>query len=346
MPIEPQRSWRLEIAAYLFLGGVGAGWAVAAAAMGWAGYGLPIQAGPTPLDVHLIAFCALGGPVVTAVGALLLVFHLGRNWRLAFTAGRNARTSWLARGFWVLSGFIAVGCARLAIAAFAPAWADGHAAAWRALELAVVSLAAGTTVYTGLLLRSMQYISAWQPWTLTALFVATALSGGTAALVLAAAAAARVGAVDQTAAELAEAAGRLDIVLLIIEGVLLAAYLATLLRGGPSRAASARLLLRGAWWPGFWVAVVGIGLVVPLLIDLVARADGWSALAGAALVVLTGGFTLRLAVLAVGSKDDPPLLRLSEWRAAASGPLAAGAVGTLPDAGAKAVAAVATRAGT
>jgi protein NrfD len=317
MAAESQRSWRLEIAGYLFLGGAGAGWAIAGAVLDWAGYRLPLQAGPAPFGVHLVAFCALGGPVITALGALLLVFHLGRNRRLAYTAGRNPRTSWLARGFWLLSAFIAVGCTQLAIAALAPTWADGHQTTWRALEAATVTLAAGTAVYTGLLLRSMAYIAAWRPWELTAVFVASALSGGVAALVAGAGVAAALGIAAEEAVELATAAGGLDAALLVIEAVLLAAYLGTLLRGGSAGAASARLLLRGRWWPAFWIVVLGIGVAAPLSVDLVPQAHGWSGLVGAALVVLAGGFVLRLLVLSVGSKDEPPLRRLSEWRAAA-----------------------------
>jgi formate-dependent nitrite reductase membrane component NrfD len=201
---------------------------------------------------------------------------------------------------------------------------------WRALELAVVLLAAGVAVYTGLLLRSMQYISAWQPWTLTALFVASALSGGTAALVLATGAAVSLGITGEGSADLRAAAGGLDAVFLAAEALLLVAYVVTLRRGGPAEAGAARLLLAGRLWPAFLILVVGAGLVTPFAVRFIAPVEGWVEAAGVAFAVLAGGFTLRLAVLWAGAKEGPPLRQLSEWRAAARGsgaPVLPGAAG-------------------
>lgn len=267
---------------------------------------------------------------MTALGALLLVLHLGRNRRLAFTAGRNPRTSWLARGFWILSGFIAFGCTQLALAALTPGWAGDRPALWRALEIVVVVLAAGTALYTGLLLRSMSSIPAWRPWPLPALFVVSALSGGTAALVLGAAAASLLGWSGSAAEKAVEAAGVLDAALLIGEMGALALYVAVLRRAGSTGAASARLLLRGAWWPAFWIIVVCAGLLAPLAIDVAVHAEGWAAPITAACAVLAGGFTLRLAVLSAGSKEAPPLRRLGEYRGSARRVVAAELQGAEP----------------
>ena len=75
------RTPRGLIAGYLYLAGLGAGAFVAATAAGWLGLGLA--------DEYVVAFgwstdvsglFILWGPFAAALGASLLVFHLGKNW--------------------------------------------------------------------------------------------------------------------------------------------------------------------------------------------------------------------------------------------------------------------------
>ena len=82
---------------------------------------------------------------------------------------------------------------------------------------------------------------------------------------------------------------RADRYSIIVEIVVLAAFLATL-------GSAAAPITSGHFAPLFWGVLVGLGLVVPLLLDFVAhRVKPLAALS--ALLVLTGGFVLRYVVV-------------------------------------------------
>ncbi len=321
---EPQDSWGSEIAGYLYLGGLGAGSFALAVVLGWLGWGLaPAVGGPADRVWDWSAALVLWGPLVTAFGAALLILHLGRNWFLFLTAGRNPRTSWLARGFGVLSAFILVATAVLAVAVFVPQWAHGHLVLWRLLETVGALTALGTALYTGVLLQSMSYIPAWgvtlAPFArlplLPFLFLASALSTGAMGLVVGAEVYHLLAQETASASELVHALEVVEPILIAWEAVLLALYVRNLQTGKPEGRLSAQMWLSGSWRYGFWVGIVGLALLVPFVLDLVnlvANSGPVTALAAAS--VLLGGFVLRLGVLSIGIKETPPLYKLSKWR--------------------------------
>ncbi len=322
----PQREWGPIIAAYLYLGGLGAGAFLFAVALDWSGLGLGVSpAGGAGPAVDWAALWMLWGPLVVAAGAALLVLHLGRNWLLFFTACLNPRTSWLARGFLILAAFIVVGSACLALAVFAPRWVAGGPVTWRVLQALAAVLAFATAAYTGLLLRSMKYIPAWRTLVLPLLFVVSALSCGAMALALGLLVHGYAAGVADLNADIAQALSGAERVLLVLEILVLAAYLWSLGRGRPEAARARELLLRGERRLPFWSVVVGLGLVLPLILEIVAvfASGRWWIPAAAAVGVLLGGFALRQLVLAVGVKEQAPLLRVSAWRGGAA--LAGGA---------------------
>ena len=155
-PAEPQQSWRLEIAGYLFLGGVGAGWAIAAAALGWAGARAAAAVG-TGAARHPRRRLLRprrtsddgprGAPARPPSGSQPPSRVHGRPQPPHFVAGA---------GLLVLSGFIAVGCVQLA-ARRAGARLGRTAAPRPGARSRSPSSSSppGLRVYTGLLLRSM-----------------------------------------------------------------------------------------------------------------------------------------------------------------------------------------------
>jgi formate-dependent nitrite reductase membrane component NrfD len=314
---ESQPGWGLSIAAYLFLGGLGAGAFVAAIVLDWADITLApiIRLLPRGVEIDLSALLLLWGPVAVAIGAALLLAHLGRNRRLFMTAGRNVRGSWLSRGFSIIVVFICLGGLVLALAALAPGWIDAHLAAWRVLQAATVLAALATATYTGLLLYSMGAIPAWHtPW-LPPLFVASALTAGAKALVLALWCADAGGLVGSDSSRPLEVAAWSSYVLLAVEALTLCLYVWAVGKAGPAGERSARLLLRGARRWAFWGVVVGLGMVAPVILLIAARASAEAAAAAAA-SALAGGFMLRVCVLGIGLREYPPLYGLGVWRAA------------------------------
>jgi polysulfide reductase chain C len=314
---EPQDSWGWQIAGYLYLGGLGAGAFAVAVLLDWCGFPLAASSGAASGWARgwpqLLLYW---GPLVTAAGASLLVFHLGKNWHLFLTASRNPRTSWLARGFLILSGFIVLGVGVLAISVLLPGWAGRSPVLWRSLQALGLMFALGTAIYTGILLKSMKYIPAWNVPYLPFLFLASALSTGSMGVLVTATA------YRWTAADTASTAAFIHAIdvsepsIVAFEAALLVLYLHRLARGKPEGVLSARMLLTGSWRLRFWVGIVCAALVWPLVLDAVNLGVGSDALGlAAAATVLVAGFVLRMGVLAIGIKERPPLYALSRWRA-------------------------------
>jgi formate-dependent nitrite reductase membrane component NrfD len=197
-----------------------------------------------------------------------------------------------------------------------PAWPDRAPVLWGALEAVTVAAALGTAVYTGILLRSMQYIPAWGPAVLPWLFLVSALSTGSMGVALGAVTYDVVGAGGASGADLARGLDRVEPFVLAAEAALLAVYVVGLRRGTPAARLSAGAWLSGRWRTGFWGGIVGLALSLPFVLVLAnAGLDSATVTVAAALSVLLGGFLLRCGVLAVGVPEAPPLDRLARWRA-------------------------------
>ena len=94
---QVQQQWGWLLAAYLFLGGVGAGAYVIAALHGF-------MTGEVTLATSIglwISWPAVG------LGTICLLADLGNPMK-AFLAGFKPGTSWIARGFWIISAFMVV----------------------------------------------------------------------------------------------------------------------------------------------------------------------------------------------------------------------------------------------
>ena len=315
---EPQVAWELLIAGYLYLGGLGAGAFVVSVVTGWFGLGLaPALVSPIGgWTWDWSGLLVLWGPFLTAFGALLLIFHLGRNWLRAYTACFNPRTSWMARGFIILAAFIVLGAMVAAISVFAPSWPGRIAPLWRCLEALAVLFALGTAIYTGILLQSMSFIPAWNSPFLPYLFLASALSTGVMGVAIGALVYRFIVAEPASAQGLARTLEYAEPALIAIEASLLTLYVRHLRRGKPEGLLSSQMLLSGRWRFGFWGGIVGLALAAPFVLDAVnlgLRSDVLTLLA--AVSVLTGGFLLRCGILAIGIKESPPLYKLARWRA-------------------------------
>jgi polysulfide reductase chain C len=315
---EQQQAWELLIAGYLYLGGLGAGAFFVATVAAWLG----LEVGPAFVTVidgrpwDWSKLLVLWGPAATALGASLLVFHLGRNWWRFWSAGFNPRTSWMARGFSILLAFIVLGALVAAVAVVEPAWPDRAPVLWRGLEAVAAASALGTAVYTGILLQSMQPIPAWRPAVLPLLFLVSALSTGSMGVALGAVVYGSVVVNGASGADLVRGIDSVEPFLIAAEAALLAVYVRRLRLGVPAARLSAEAWLSGRWRAGFWGGIVGLALLLPFVLVLVnAGLDSTAVTVAAALSVLLGGFLLRCGVLAIGVPEAPPLDKLARWRA-------------------------------
>jgi formate-dependent nitrite reductase membrane component NrfD len=87
---------------------------------------------------------------------------------------------------------------------------------------------------------------------------------------------------------------------LAIELFVLGLLLVGLLSSSQAHAAAARLVLGGPFTAVFWVLVVGVGIVIPLAIQLLAVSHRIRHTSLGPLLVMAGGLALRFVVVAVG----------------------------------------------
>ncbi len=144
-------------------------------------------------------------------------------------------------------------------------------------------------IYTGILLSSLGARPLWNSAVLGPLFLVSGLST--------AAALAHMVAPDHAEKELLAKA---DNGFLVTELALLGLFLIGLLSSTKVHAEAAKLLLGGPYTAIFWVFVVGLGIVIPLSIQLLTVSHKVRHTPLAPLLVLAGGVVLRFVIVSAG----------------------------------------------
>jgi len=260
--------WELMIVLYFFLGGIAGGAYFTAAIADNFGSARDRR---TATVGYLLSL-----PLVAACG-LLLVADLGVPLRFLNMMRVFKFSDPMSAGAWGLGvfGLFSFVSSVLSLSS------SEAALAWRR-RVGLVGMFFGFFLasYTGVLLSNTALPLWSQSRLMGALFLASAASTGMAAvsLILFIMGGEGLGKVK-----------RADRYSMLIEIVVLAAFLALL-------GSAAQPIVRGQFATLFWVGLVGVGLLIPLLLDLVGhRVKPLGALA--ALLVLTGGFVLRYVVL-------------------------------------------------
>jgi protein NrfD len=253
------------------------------------------------------------------IGCTLLIFDLGRwysFWKLFF---HFRWTSPMSIGSWLLIAFSAIALLylwswlsdeqRTRVMSKLPrrlGFLNRDLSAYsRLLAVAGTPLAVGVGIYTGVLLGAVQSRPFWNTNLVAQMFLFSALSSGCAAVTLLTAW--RREENDSRAFQLLY---NLDICLLALELFIVIPYL---IHGELSVQAvkdSLALILGGPFTIIFWVSFLGLGLLLPLAIEvfevlpavlLRARPDFRSGVvAMTAILVLAGGFLLRYIFVFAG----------------------------------------------
>ena len=316
-----QTMWGWQPALYLFLGGMGAGGFVMAAVL------FLIDRTRHRLIVCVSMWAALAS---LAVGLLLLLSELITPARgLLMWQSFGHFTSWMTYGAWGAFAAMAV-FAVSALLATRPVgvwlatkwkWFEKHGVALRRV-LAVVGIVLGAfvAVYTGMLLMSAGGVPLWNTPLLPALLPVSAFDTGVALVEIVAVLLSKKDALAPKARVIME---RAVVVLVLVECVVMAAFLASMLGAdgqtamGATAASSAALLVSGGLAACFWGMVVVCGLVLPLVMaaaGLVLHRRGGKKpcpkrLQGALMAIgaagaLIGGCELRFLILAAGIHAD------------------------------------------
>jgi len=293
--------WTWEVPAYFWLGGMGAGAFVTASLA---------QTFGSAEDRRIAAdgYYVAAGSLVPC--APLLIADLGRSDRFHHMLRIFKPLSPMNLGAWALTAFSALSVARAIARAGETGLIRGPLAApTRLLPKPVIELAgtlSGLVLagYSGVLLASTN-IPLWaRSKLLGGLFMASAMSSGSAAVTLQAA---RRGAPDATLHRL----GTLESVASLGEAAILTGYL---VQSGKT----ARPLTTGRFAAPFWLGAVGTGAVLPLLLHQFARRRNGrsrrSLSSAAAICTIAGSLALRWSIFEAGkdsSEDQAASFELS-----------------------------------
>lgn len=285
--------WAWQIPVYLFLGGLVAGMMILS--------GLFIVQGRHRERHCTCTMTPLAGLVLLSLGMLALFLdleHRRYTWRLYTTFQATSPMSW---GAWIL---VLVYPALLAAAVLNPparvrdlwpALDDLSARAQRRWTLTRwiggvnVALGVALGIYTGILLSSLGARPFWNSAMLGPLFLASGLSSAAALVHLVAR--------ERTERELL---ARADNLFLTTELVFIGLFVIGLVSATQVHRDAAALLLGGPYTAVFWVGIVGLGIAIPLVVQVLATSHRVRHTAIAPLLVLAGGLALRFVVVSAG----------------------------------------------
>lgn len=301
-------TWEWQLAIYLWIAGIAGGGYFAAFLID------RFRGGRHKLLVKMAAF--LGTPLV-GLGSLLLIVDLGQPLRFWHLFLSFLPVSAMSMGTWILLSYAILGALMLLL--WATQWLKlseqirgwvvkvNGVMSWTTFVLSVLVMA-----YTGVLLGTTNQPLWASTLLLPALFVASAISTGTAMVFLTT----RMGLdrlVDKvmggSGERIPEATvhtmGNTAAIVGVMEVLVLLAYFGWLGSfSTPAGAEALSILSVGQMGPVFWGGAVLAGLLVPMVLELISMNSKRGALVGAmvtsASLALIGGFILRLAMVLGG----------------------------------------------
>jgi protein NrfD len=297
--IDPIMSvWRWQIPVYLFLGGCVAGMMIIV--------GYFLFRGRHKEETCVCGLLPALSVVLLSIGMLALFLDLEHKlyvWRLYTTFQVASPMSW---GAWIL---LLVYPALAAVFVLHPPailqglWPAfdrlserlGAPPAVRAIAAANVVLGIALGIYTGILLSSLGARPFWSSALLGPLFLVSGLSSAAALTHL-------VARHPEERVLLAKS----DNVFLAVELLVVGLFLVGLLNASQAHAEAAALVLGGPFTAVFWVLVVGFGIVVPLVIQVLAVSHRIAHTPLGPIFVLAGGLALRFVVVLAGQYSHWP----------------------------------------
>lgn len=290
------------VTCYLFLGGAGAGSLIVLSVLELANAPraltvriekeATLRTLPSDFYLHAWPICL----VVLLLGVACLGFDLGRFDRVLYLVV-SARFSAISIGAYALA--IALACAGFFTAV---SLLDSFRIPRRVMQvIAGIGILSGivTAIYTGILLQQMASVLFWNSFLLPLLFFLSSLSTGIACVFLAMA-------FTETRRPFARAVvrlARIDEVIIILEAVCLAVYLA-LAHSNPATTETAQAFLLGDLSAAFWLVLIACGLVLPFVLEWYISSDNFRyQLLWICLLVMIGGFTLRYCMVEAATYD-------------------------------------------
>ena len=285
--------WGWQIPTYLFMGGLVAGIMIIS--------GYFVLQGRHKNNLYACFYLPIISLCLLSLGMLALFLDLEHKWftwRLYLTFEPSSPMSW---GSWILVLIYPALLVNLLVRIPGTLqnklpWLDrfsmainGHPFGVKAIGVLNMVLGAMLGMYTGVLLSALGARPLWNSAMLWILFLVSGLS--------AAAAFVHMITPDKTERELLAKA---DNGFLTFELLVISLFLAGLLSSTRVHIEAAHLLLNGQFAPVFWVFVVGLGIVIPLVIQLLAVNHKVKHTPIAPVLVILGGLILRFVIVYAG----------------------------------------------
>jgi protein NrfD len=292
--IDPFTSvWGWEIPVYLFLGGLVAGLMIIT------GYFILKGKHKNPDSiVHYVPFLSILF-LSLGMGALFLdLSHKLFVWRLYTTFRITSPMSW---GSWILLLVYPALIANILIdppnilknnSRLISKWSgtiNSKESYMNKIGLLNIIFGIMLGIYTGVLLSTMGARPLWNSSVLWLLFLFSGLST-----------AAAFGHMVAKDVEERELLAKADNTFLISEFIVIILMLVGLLSSSQAHIESAQLLLGGPFTATFWVFVIGMGIIIPLIIQLLAVNHKIKHTPVAPLLVIAGGLVLRFVIVYAG----------------------------------------------
>jgi len=285
--------WGWEIPVYLFLGGLVAGMMMISGYFLFKGRQREVSCSCLTLPLLSVVLLSLG-----MLALFIDLSHRWHFWRMYTTFEPTSPMSW---GSWIL---LLVYPALLANALIRPpAWITSRlpwviplsqriaerSATVKFIGIVNMLLGGLLGIYTGILLSAFGARPLWNSSILGLLFLTSGLSSAAAFVHMVAS--------DPYEQKLLAKA---DNGFLTLELVIIALFLIGLVSSAQPHMEAAHLLLSGSYAPVFWVFVVGLGIVLPLVIQSMAVNYKIAHTPVAPILVVLGGLILRFVIVHAG----------------------------------------------
>jgi formate-dependent nitrite reductase membrane component NrfD len=234
------------------------------------------------------------GPILVVFGVVFLLFDLGSPAK-AYTIFLSTKFTYLTFGSWAVLLLCALSTSLALLQS--DLFVKLPRAIFRAFEVLSLLLALSVMIYTGVFISSMPSVPFLNTPLITALFVISSFSAGAAVITL-------YGFFNQQRKSIPfglKIIPRIDIVLILLEMVVLVILILLEYFEGGVSAKSVNVLLLGAGRYAFWIGVVFIGFIIPLVAGLFTqRSPHMVSQAISSSALLIGSLALRYSLILAG----------------------------------------------
>lgn len=285
--------WHWHIPLYLFLGGLAAGLLFFAAL-----YYILGREKQMPTTVKWATFLAAPALIIGLLALFLDLRHKAYFWRLYTTIRFESPMSWGAWTLLIITPLSMIWSASY-LKELVPAWdwkfgwlnrfekfviSQRKIIAWMLVIFAVI-----LGIYTGILLSAFNARPLWNTSVLGFLFLASGLSSGAAVIMWMSK--------DKTERHLI---GKIDLLIIGIELFLIIHLFMGFLAGPEVQIEAAGLFLGGRFTYTFWIVVVGFGVILPGILEILELRGKKIPIYIPALLILIGGLIFRYVIVEAG----------------------------------------------